>query len=275
MKIKKKYFHNNKRQIFRLIPTETEKIIIEERDTEKKQAYFNCLQIDSGKKVFINLQLDEKFWIGIESVHKDIIYFHKFAKPDLPQHNGIIAFDINAQKTIWEDNNHNFLFIKDDVVYAYEQGFENRQFFTLNCLTGILIDELGSDSDSINLLRTEVITEQDYSNYQFPVLFNASTTAEPEVTGYFSKFKEVESGSGKIEYVLINHLLLFNYHTAIAGNSFKNIFKAVDLTKGNCIFEETLNSCTNAFAPDSFFVRNKLLFLLIERLKLGVYEIVK
>ena len=51
MKLKKKYTHNNKRQIFRLIPTDTGKIIIEERDTEKKQAYFNCLHIDNGKLI--------------------------------------------------------------------------------------------------------------------------------------------------------------------------------------------------------------------------------
>ena len=102
MKIKKKYSFTNKRQIFKVLPTDSGKIVIEERDIEKKQAYFNCLRIDSGKKIFKSLQLDEKFWIGIDTIHKDIIYFHKFVKPDLPQHNGIIAFDINSEKTIWE-----------------------------------------------------------------------------------------------------------------------------------------------------------------------------
>ena len=71
MKIKKKYVHNNKRQIFRLLPTDNDKLVIEERDIEKKQAYFNCLNITNGKKFFKNLQLDEKFWIGIEAVQND------------------------------------------------------------------------------------------------------------------------------------------------------------------------------------------------------------
>jgi len=42
MKLKKKYIHNSNRQIFRLIPTGTDKIIIEERDADKKQAYFKA-----------------------------------------------------------------------------------------------------------------------------------------------------------------------------------------------------------------------------------------
>jgi len=80
MNLKKKYIHNNNRQIFRLIPTDTDKIIIEERDTNEKQAYFNCLHIESGKKILKNLQLDEKFWVGIEAVYNDVIFFHKFQK---------------------------------------------------------------------------------------------------------------------------------------------------------------------------------------------------
>ncbi len=38
MKLKKKDIHNNNRNILRLIPTETDKIIIEERDADEKQA---------------------------------------------------------------------------------------------------------------------------------------------------------------------------------------------------------------------------------------------
>jgi len=275
MKIKKKYSFTNKRQIFKLLPTDTGKIIIEERDIEKKQAYFNCLQIDSGKKIFKGLQLDEKFWIGIEAVHKDIIYFHKFVKPDLPQHNGIIAFDIISGKTIWEDNNRNYLFIKDDILYTYQQGFDDRKYSTLNILTGELLEELETNSDSINLLREEIITREDFSSYHFPVVYHFKANNNPEAEKYFNNLSQGLVVSGKIEYVQINSLLLFNYHQVINGKKLANIFNAVDLSNGNCIFKETLNSRTNAFAPDSFFVREDLLFLLIERSKLGVYQIIK
>jgi len=167
MKLKKIYVHNNRRQIFRLIPTGNDKLIIEERNIENKQAYFNCLNINNGKKIFKNLQFDEKFWIGIETVYNDVILFHKFRKPDMPHHRGILAFDIKTKKTIWEDAERTFLFIKDEKVFTFQQQFEQREYFVLDFYTGEVVDELGTDSDSINLLREEVNASEDFSSYFF------------------------------------------------------------------------------------------------------------
>jgi len=273
MNLKKKYSHNNKRQIFRLIPTDTGKIIIEERDTEKKLAYFNCLHIESGKKIFKHLQLDEKFWLGIETIYNDVIFFHKFVKPDLPQHNGIIAYDINNKQTFWEDENRTFLFVKDGNIYAFQQRFEDREFVTLNYLTGEVIDELGTDSDAINVLREDALNSEDFSSYRFPVLFGTNSFGAQKENEILSKLREEHVITGGIEYVLIDDLLLFNFHEVNPDNTLKNIFKAVDLSSGKYILGVTLNSRTNAFAPDSFFVKDDLLFLLIERTKLEVYKI--
>jgi len=275
MKLKKKYSHNNKRQIIRLIPTDTGKIIIEERDTEKKMAYFNCLHIDSGKKIFKHLQLDEKFWLGIEAIYNDVIFFHKFFKPDLPQHNGIIAYDINNMRTLWEDKNRTYLFIKDKKIYAFQQRFEDRDFVTLNYLTGEVIDELGSDSDAINLLREDSINSEDFSSYLFPVLFDSNLFGKQRENEILSKLREEFIITGGTEYVLMGDLLLFNFHSVNPDNTLKNIFRAVDLLSKKNILEVTLNSRTNAFAPDSFFVKDDLLFLLIEKIKLEVYNIIK
>jgi hypothetical protein len=274
MNLKKKYSYTNKRQIFRLIPTDTGKIIIEERDTEKKQAYFNCLNIDSGKKIFKHLQLDEKFWLGIEAISNDVIFFHKFVKPDLPQHNGIIAYDINNKQTLWEDNNHTFLFVNDEKIYAFQQRFEDREFVTLNCLTGEVIDELGSDSDEINLLREDSINSEDFSSFRFPVLFDSNLLGKQRENEILSKLREGHLIRGGIEYALMDDLLLFNFHEVNLDNTLKNIFRAVDLLSEKNILEATLNSRTNAFAPDSFFVKDDLLFLLIEKIKLEVYKII-
>ena len=274
MKLKKKYVHNNKRQVFRLIPTTTGKLIIEEREPDKKQAYFNCFNIDSGKRIFKNLQLDEKFWVGIEAVYNDIIFFHRFTKPDMPQHNGIIAFDINDQKVMWQDDYKTFLFIEDEKVYAFRQMFEERNHFALDYKTGNIIKELGSDSVSINNLREETIASEDFSGYLFPQKFSSTFIFNETADQFLKSLREILLISGSIEYVLIDNLLFFNFHEINADNSLKNIFKAVDLSKGKYILEVTLNSHTNAFAPDSFFVKNDLLFLLIERMKVGVYKIV-
>ena len=203
-----------------------------------------------------------------------MIFFHKFVKPDLPQHNGIIAYDINNKRTIWEDKNRTFLFVKDEKIYAFLQRFEDREFVTLKYLTGEVIDELGSDSDAVNLFREDAINSEDFSSYCFPVLFDSNLLGKHRKNEILSKLSEEHVITGGIEYVLMDDLLLFNFHEVNPDNTLKNIFRAVDILSGKNILEVKLNSRTNAFAPDSFFVKDDLLFLLIEKIKLEVYKII-
>ena len=52
MKIKKKYSFKNKRQIWRLLPTTTDKLVIEDRDTQNKEVFFNCIDIKFRQRNF-------------------------------------------------------------------------------------------------------------------------------------------------------------------------------------------------------------------------------
>ena len=148
-----------------------------------------------------------------------------------------------------------------------------REFVTLNYLTGELIEELGSDSDAINLLREEAINSEDFSSYRFPAMYDSKIIGSQKENEILNKLNEKYIITGGIEYVLMDDLLLFNFHSVNPDKSFKNIFRAVDLLDKKNILEVILNSRTNAFAPDSFFVKDDLLFLLIEKIKLEVHQI--
>jgi hypothetical protein len=74
-------------------------------------------------------------------------------------------------------------------------------------------------------------------------------------------------------YVTVNEMLLFNYHEVSGENKYNNIFVAVDLESGKVLMKETLNKKIENLMPDSFFVRDNLLFLLFEKTKFGVYLI--
>ena len=74
MKIKKKYSIGNKRTIWRLIPS-GEKLLIEERDEGNKQVYFSCIEIESGKCILKDYQLDEKFWVELNHLKKTKYFF--------------------------------------------------------------------------------------------------------------------------------------------------------------------------------------------------------
>ena len=273
MKIKKKYSFTNKRQIWRLLPTTTGKLVIEDRDTQNKEVFFNCIDINSGKKIFANFQLDEKFWIGIETIFEDIIIFHKFAKADMPGHSTIIAFDINSQEVLWQNEDLTFLFTHENKVYGYKQRFEDRIFYSINIYTGEVIEELGNDAGSINSIREKSLTSnQMYEGYNFPEIFDPKQNSTKS-NQFINKFKIDNVITGNIDCVELPGILLFNCHSVKSDGQLKNVFYAVDIEREKIILEEVLDQSTSVFIPDSFFIKDDLIFLLIDKVKLLVCSV--
>ena len=274
MKLKKIYRIDNKRQIWRIIPTNNGKLIIEEREPDKKQAYFNCLALESGKKLLKDFQLDDKFWVGIELVRDDIIFFHKFAKPDMPKHRGIIAFDIRSKNVIWENSELIFQFLLKEKLYAFREKFQGRSYVSINPLTGEIIEEIGENYDLINTLRNESLIEEDYKDQMFPEIFETDSLKDGQANDFIKSLRNVFMISGKIEHILKNELLMVSFHDVNSKGNFNNLFKAVDLSKGKYILEEVINKETSLYLTDSFFVKDDFLFLLFGKTRLQVYKII-
>ena len=267
------YSFSNKRQIWRLIPTDTEKLIIEERDTENKEVFFNCLHIFTGEKIFSEFQLEEKFWVGIEAINNDVIYFHKFVKPDMPEHRGIIAFDIKSKIILWENPDYSFLFIDDDKIYCYKSFFEGRKFFAIDCKSGKLVKELGGNTSEINRLRDVALSKQSYKEYLFSKIYYPDDLNDKRISKIFKDLKSEKVVAGNIEYAIYNDVLFFNFHEVLDNGLLKNTFKGIDLKNYELIIEELLISETKVFMPDSFFLLRNLMFLLEEKNRLVVYEL--
>jgi len=268
--IKKNYSFKSKRNIWRLIPSESGYIVIEERDMDSKEVFFNCLNLYDGKVLFKNFQLEEKYWIGIEAVYKDIIFFHKFRKPDMPGHKVIYAFDILNRKLIWQNDDLTFLLAKVDKVYAYQTTFEGRQYFLLDYLTGEITSDLGSEFDEINKLREESMQ----NDFLFPRIFNQNE--ENSDTGnIFTRLLADRKISGSINWLKLNNYLMFNFHEVNSNGTFNNYFEVFDISKEKVILNEILNSNSTKLAFESFFIMNNLLFLMVEKTKLVVYKIMQ
>jgi Domain of unknown function (DUF4905) len=269
MKLYRTYSFSNNRQIWRIIPGGKEKLVIEEREPETKQVFFNCIEIISGKIIFESLQFEEKFWIGIEDVYKDIIFFHKYQKPDMPWHSGIFAFDIKGKKQVWQSEEYNFLFVYDDDLYCYKNKYEGRIYFKLNYNSGELISELGDNPGFLPNLK-ELRDIEIYNGYEFPETLIPNSDDMAETIDYFRSNDNI---SGKIDYIKVNDLILINYHRIIKDGKLQNCFKALDIRLKKIIFEKILNKKITNFIPDSFFLINDLVFLLKEKDKLIVFLI--
>ncbi len=272
--LKKLYSFTNKRNIWRLVPSSSGYMVIEERDMESKQVYFNCLRTNDGKVYFKNFQLDEKYWVGIEAIHNDIIFFHKFRKPDMPAHKGIYAFEISSEKVIWQNDDFIFQLAKDDMVYAFQMGFEGRNYYSLNMRTGEVIKEFGGDVNEVNNLREALMNDDFAKSFSYPEQLRdvkSDTVLEPLFKGVLENKLIV----GDISWLRFRDFILFNYHLKNSDGTISNYFKLFDAAKQKFVIEETLNSDVKKLIPESFFMINDMLFLLKEKTKLVVYRIIQ
>jgi hypothetical protein len=266
--MKKHFGFKSEKQVFRILITETDKLIIETRDTGTKEVSFHCYDLQTGGCVFSNHQLEEKTWLGIEAIYKDVIYFHKFPKPDLPGHKEIIAFDIATQKILWQNNEYAFAFVHNEKVYCFTQGFEERFFFVLDYLTGEVIDDLGSNYTLVNSLRTESEQAKNWNNYIYPELNLSSADEATQQT--IAQFTNGFTLVGEIEWAKAKSLLLFTFHTKEKDEKFTNRFAAI--SNDETVAYETLNENVTALLTDSFFVYKNYLFLLKGKNAVVVYR---
>ena len=66
---------------------------------------------------------------------------------------------------------------------------------------------------------------------------------------------------------------MYNYHQVSKNNTLNNIFVAFDLSKNKILLKETLDKNLVNLMPESFFVKDNFLFLIIDKTKLFVYQI--
>jgi hypothetical protein len=275
MKLKKLYKHDNKKQIWRILPTSGNKIVIEERDPTTKEVFFSCLDIKSGKKILKDLQLEEKNWIGIESIYNDIIFFHAYSTPNMPAHKSVIAFDILTQTILWQNDSYIFSFILNDKVYCFQQRFEGRRFFALDYLTGNVLEDIGNEASAINKLKEESDAKLWEQNYLFPEYFNRNKSAEKHYEEYLQQVLTEKVIKGEINYLNYEDVLLFNFHEVTKTSKLSNEFIAVDLAKNKFLLKVTLDKNLINLMPESFFVKENFLFLIVDKTKLFVYRIIK
>lgn len=266
--IKKLYGFSNSREIWRVIPAGEDKLLIEERNKKTKEVYFNCIQIKTGKTLLKSYQLKDKFWIGVESVYNDIIFFHRFIKPDLPTHKDIIAFDMNKKEILWENNDLVFLTISDDNLYGYKALFEGREFYKLNINTGDVIKKLEKAPDKNTIEQFQNSTLKDFC---FSSIYSNDLELKENVPDIIRAVKEENVVTGRVELLVYNDVLFLSFHVQGKNGKLNKLLNVIDIVTGKIILKRIINFNIKAFIPDSFFLIKNYLFVLIETKKLFCY----
>lgn len=266
--IKKLYSFSNSREIWRLISAGENNLLIEERNRKTKEVYFNCIKIETGKKILKSFQLKDKFWVGVETVHNNIIFFHRFIKPDLPTHKDIIAFDLIKKKILWENNDFTFLSISNGDLYAYKALFEGREFYKLNIYTGEVIKKLESspDKNTVEKYQNSILKD-----FYYATIYSNDLELDEKTHEIIKTVKEKNVVTGRVEFLVHNSLLLISFHVPTKKGKLNKLLIVVDIVSGKIILKKIINSDIEIFIPDSFFLIKNYLFVLVETKKLFCY----
>jgi len=268
MKLNKHIEFNSKSQLWRLLINNNNNLLIESRDTETKKVSLTCFNLDSKETLLNNITPKEDTWIGIEAFYGDYIIMHKFVKPDLPMHKGIILYSVSQKKEIWENLNYTFLLIHNDNIIAQQQGFEENKYVSININTGEVIDVLSLSLEDIDIMHSNYTSAFDYKQYSYPENYG---TEHNFLDDFISKYTKHFPLKYNVEYLEYNNFYFANFHL-LKKEKLINQFIAIDKIKNRIVEEVILNSDINAYVPESFFMYKNFLILLVQKKGLLIFK---
>ena len=251
--------------IWRIYPTAAGTLVGEERRINNKKTFFFCLDRKNGHELWQHASPGDEWWIGIEAVDRDTVFFHGFATPNLPLHRGIIAADMLTGKKLWEDQELEFVGTRDEFVVGSKEASEGRSFIELDRRSGARAREVdaaelralgvkraGSDID----VRLPVPIEQDAIE---------KTPAGTAIQNHLGR-----TLAGPVEIVEMEKFLVFDYHEVSEhGTSesplFSSTIKIVDREAGAVIYSDAVSAGVKAIIPELFLVQHDMLYYIKDR----------
>lgn len=256
--------------LWRLFCAKGGRLVGECRDQERKTASFFCLDENTGLPLWKNLQLEEAWWVGIEAVLGETLILHSYAKPDMPQHRGIRAFDVANGMPRWRNDESTFWFGVGDRLYAYRDLFEKRVGYELDLNTGAHLRTFEESLQELNDLREQASEIQDRERVVLPGPFDRESSS-PEIHVLIDRALRGASPEGGIDIVQEKDIIAFSYYLPAENDReekprFENHLCVFRLPGGVRLFSEVINENLAFPVPDTFFIRgSRLLFLKNQR----------
>jgi hypothetical protein len=242
-------------------------ILGEDRDTDAKTVTFFCIDMRTGAVLWNGKSFGESWWIGIEALVGERLYLHGFAKPDMPEHHGLIALDATTGVEAWHNPEISFYAADADRVIGYRDLFERRIFEQFDAATGASLGELAAADADTAEMRLHTFGRTDFT-YPEPVSPEAD---EREVIA--SALARHGAGPDALQTAEFahtgSHLVISAHlpHPAVQGRApqLKNILCVVNADTVREDFFDVLNADTPYPVPDSFFIDGDILYYIKEK----------
>jgi hypothetical protein len=270
--IKERWRYTAKNSIWRVILSDEGFFVCEDRDKDKKDVSFFCIEQQTGKVMWKDLQFEEKWWIGIEAVHQKYVFFHEYATPDMPDHKKVHAFDLLTAKDLWHNLDDKYLFAANESVYTCKDLFERRVFHERDIATGEVRNEV--DADYISSVMKSV--PEPNLPITFPSITHPLNIKEEKVKAAMEKAVSKAKNIAFVEFLEHNGLYIFGFYDNLSTIPDKpqlaQYLVILDSRNDAVIYNEIIASDVNAPIPDTFFCSGNNLFLVKDKKTLTALE---
>lgn len=258
--------------VWRLVLSDGDCLLVEERDSNKREAFYHVFELATGRTLLDKFSPPDKFWSGVESFKAKRVIFHGYRSQGLPFHKGIFCYDLEKQEYIWSVPELSFLIINDHGIYAFKQKFESQEYFLLDKDTGQVIGEPASDDESINLMIAEARGKESFDDFVYPENFTLSKFNDG---GYLEKLMPQGTLKEVTEVFSKDGLVFLNTHRGSRESGFINELLAIDDRSKKVVKKMVLNKRTENLIAESCFIYKEFLFLIIDKKSIEIREIKK
>lgn len=270
-KIEPAWVYRAKGLVWRVVSAGTSMMVGEDRSPEDKRVTFFGLNRITGEVLWENVSFDEPWWISIEAAHGDRVFLHGFARPDMPDHQKILALDLPTGHVAWSKDDMRYLSAAGDSVFTSKDTVAGRLIFELHQRTGETVRTWDNDAAGVVEARSRAEGAPG-EGPEFPVPLSEIPSTDQRL-GPVQNLSQDERVVGPVEVILKGNLSMFSYYEKNAKGLLRNILGIVHAGSGERVFSETIGEDVQSVVPDSFFFQDGILYFVRERSSLTAVNI--
>jgi hypothetical protein len=252
--------------LWRLVPSSSGFFVGEDRDVDAKTTSFFCLDQKSGVVLWRDVQFNEHWWIGIEEIHKDILFLHEYATPDLPEHKKIYAVSLATGTTMWSNDAVKFLFAYGEYLYTSKDSYDERIFFEVGIHTGTVAREL--DAEYVRGLA-DIAAAKKIEQIEFPFPFDAEKMTDSQIKKGIEQATSGARNVRQIEYLSKDQILAVGYYDDVSTKPTEQLLEQhlviVEEEKSHVLLNDILATRATMAIPDSFFGAGEYLYYIKDK----------
>lgn len=227
---------------------------------------------------FAGSPVGDGWWIGLEGVYQNLVFFHSFYDPTVPEHLGIWAVDTTTKTTRWARPDLSFICLTaDNQILAYREatvdGVRDRYFLTLDALTGNEGIDLGHNIQRVNEIRATAVRFEEAQAVELPEKLDDKKASHHAALTLAEKHSKVGSIIAGYDAIVQNERIILGFHEQTsmlvknqAGTPVQALNYVLKVIENDKVtYEDAVGKAMGGLIMDGFFVRHGKLYYVREK----------